>query len=222
MTRRDERKQLTRQALLDAALDLSVRGRSFASISLREVAREAGVVPTAFYRHFASMDELGVALVDEVCLQLRRLLREERIKAQGVGHIALNRSVMAFFSYVQQNARCFEFLVHERMGGSAPVRQAILLEMQHFVAELTNDFRLFPEMRDLPSSDLQMIAHLVVNTSIANCGDMLMLGAEQAQLRHELGLQAVKQMRLIFVGARHWRPEEPRPAAPDPASTEAS
>jgi AcrR family transcriptional regulator len=42
-------------------------GRSFVSISLREVTREAGVVPTAFYRHFKDMDELGLALVDEVC-----------------------------------------------------------------------------------------------------------------------------------------------------------
>ncbi|MFA9204327.1 MAG: hypothetical protein ACEQSD_10050, partial [Flavobacteriales bacterium] len=52
MSLRDERKQQTRQALLDAALGLSTAGRSFSIISLREVAREAGLVPTAFYRHF--------------------------------------------------------------------------------------------------------------------------------------------------------------------------
>ena len=52
MTIRDDRKQQTRQTLLDAALKLMGDGRSFVSISLREVTREAGVVPTAFYRHF--------------------------------------------------------------------------------------------------------------------------------------------------------------------------
>lgn len=208
MSSRDERKQQTRQTLLQAALTLSLQGRSFASVSLREVTREAGVVPTAFYRHFSSMDELGVALVDEVCLHLRRLLRDERVKAQGAGHIALQRSVMLFLLYVQQESGRFEFLVRERLGGSPPVRQAIQQEIHHFVSDLANDFRLFPDMQNLPSSDLMMIAHLVINTAITLCGEILMVPADQTQLKYELGLQAVKQMRLIFVGAMHWQPEK--------------
>ena len=56
----------TRQRLLDVTLEL-IADRSLASISLREVAREAGIVPTAFYRHYESMDALGVELVDERC-----------------------------------------------------------------------------------------------------------------------------------------------------------
>jgi AcrR family transcriptional regulator len=67
----DERKQQSRQALLDAALQLSTAGRSFSSISLREVAREVGLVPTAFYRHFQDMDALGQELVDQVALHLK-------------------------------------------------------------------------------------------------------------------------------------------------------
>jgi len=41
------------------------QGRSFTSLALREIAREAGVVPDA-YRHFRNTDELGLALVEEV------------------------------------------------------------------------------------------------------------------------------------------------------------
>lgn len=37
MSIRDERKQQSRQALLDAALKLSTSGRSFSTISLREI-----------------------------------------------------------------------------------------------------------------------------------------------------------------------------------------
>ncbi|WP_351079748.1 TetR family transcriptional regulator, partial [Shewanella sp. CAL98-MNA-CIBAN-0140] len=40
-------------------------GQSFSSISLRQVTREVGVVPTAFYRHFDDMESLGQALVVE-------------------------------------------------------------------------------------------------------------------------------------------------------------
>ena len=52
---RQERKQRTRQALLDAALDL-LDEQSFSSLSLRQVTRAARVVPTAFYRHFDDME----------------------------------------------------------------------------------------------------------------------------------------------------------------------
>ena len=47
---RSARKDLTRANLLQAALNLMGGGRSFTSLGLREIAREAGVVPNAFYR----------------------------------------------------------------------------------------------------------------------------------------------------------------------------
>src|SRR3990167_4170273 len=75
---RSERKDLTRASLLQAALDLIGEGRSFTSLGIREIAREASMVPNAFYRHFRNTDELGLALVEEMGITLRRLLREAR------------------------------------------------------------------------------------------------------------------------------------------------
>src|SRR5687767_7268200 len=75
---RAERKQRTRNHLLESALRLMQEGRSFTSLGLREVTREAGVVPTSFYRHFEDMDQLALALVEETGITLRRLLREAR------------------------------------------------------------------------------------------------------------------------------------------------
>ena len=49
----------------NAVLDLCMTGQSFSSISLRQVTREVGVVPTAFYRHFDDMESLGRALAIE-------------------------------------------------------------------------------------------------------------------------------------------------------------
>src|SRR5690606_27434585 len=74
---RQESKELTRKALLRAALKLLSR-HSFDSISLREVTREAGVSPTAFYRHFDDMEELGLVLVEESFGTLREMLRGAR------------------------------------------------------------------------------------------------------------------------------------------------
>ena len=50
---------------MEAAFSQLSAERSFASLSLREVAREAGIAPTSFYRHFRDVDELGLTMVDE-------------------------------------------------------------------------------------------------------------------------------------------------------------
>jgi AcrR family transcriptional regulator len=67
-------------------------GESFDALSLRSVVRAAGVVPTAFYRHFSSMDELGLALVDESFRTLRVMLREAREGGSAPDHM-ITRSV---------------------------------------------------------------------------------------------------------------------------------
>ena len=82
---RDESKGLTRQALMRAALKLLSRN-SFDSISLREVTKEAGISPTAFYRHFDDMEELGLALVDESFESLHAMVRSARNCAARISH----------------------------------------------------------------------------------------------------------------------------------------
>src|ERR1700689_3119745 len=70
-------KELTRQALIRAALKL-LSQNSFDSLSLREVTREAGITPTAFYRHFDDMEELGLVLVEESFQSLGEMLKDAR------------------------------------------------------------------------------------------------------------------------------------------------
>lgn len=55
---RAQQKEKTRRSLVEAAFSQLSAERSFASLSLREVAREAGIAPTSFYRHFRDVDEL--------------------------------------------------------------------------------------------------------------------------------------------------------------------
>ena len=43
--------------LIQAALRLITETRSLTSLGLRELAREAGLNPNTFYRHFKSLDE---------------------------------------------------------------------------------------------------------------------------------------------------------------------
>src|SRR5258707_14086402 len=61
---REQRKEATRRAIIAAALKL-LQDRSLSSLNLREVTRDVGIVPAAFYRHFEPMEALGLVLIDE-------------------------------------------------------------------------------------------------------------------------------------------------------------
>jgi AcrR family transcriptional regulator len=55
---------ISRDDLLAAAMKLIGPNRSLSTVSLREVAREAGIAPNSFYRQFRDMGELSIALID--------------------------------------------------------------------------------------------------------------------------------------------------------------
>ncbi len=211
MTLREERKHQTRVALLQAALKLASGGGSLASLSLREVTRAAGLVPTAFYRHFSDMEELGLALVDEVGLTLRKTLREARVTALGSPKVAIQSSVRIFLDYVRANPYAFEILARERSSAPGRVREAINQEVRFFVGELADDLRLFPPMSEFPAEDREMIADLVINTALTHAGAVLQLPQNekrgQSRREQELIVRIIKQIRLIFLGAMHWQAE---------------
>jgi len=108
-----------RRAIIEAALKLSAE-RGFSSLSLRSVAREAGIAATSFYRHFATMDELGLVLVDEVGMSLRQLVREarRRVAESGKGSV-IRASIQTFLSYVEKNENLFRLLLGEGSGSPA-------------------------------------------------------------------------------------------------------
>lgn len=204
----------TSDALLDAALQLTAQGRGFASLSLREVTRAAGVVPTAFYRHFESMDELGLALVDRAAGALRTLMHQARSAEPADTHI-VRRSVDMFFDFVQQHAALFLFLVREQTGGSLAVREALAVVLRLFVADLATDLARVPLLKHIATSDLNLLAELIVNTVSAAIPAFLAMSEPR---RQELRDRVEKQLRIILLGAGQWRPrragDAPSPSPP--------
>ena len=208
---RTARKDLTRSSLLQAALDLLGEGRSFTSLGIREIAREAGVVPNAFYRHFRNTDELGLALVEVVGITLRRLLREARqVEAEQVVEV-VRRSVQAYQDYVKQNRLLFLFISSERSGGSRILRLAIRNEVSHFTNEMAQDFRRIGIYADLPTASLQVVCGLVVTTMLAAAPEMLDLSPDQPLLEAEMTETFVQQLRIVLLGAASWKPTSQLP-----------
>lgn len=128
-------KEKTRRALIDAAFNQLSAEKSFSNLSLREVAREAGIAPASFYRHFKDMDELGLTMVDEAGLILRQLMRQARKRIADGGSVIVI-SVETFFEFISNNPNMFRLLLRESSGTSKEFRTAAAREINHFVAEL--------------------------------------------------------------------------------------
>lgn len=201
---RDQQKQRTREALLEASLLLMKQGRGFTSLGLREITREAGVVPTSFYRHFRDLDELGLALVEEGGLTLRRLLREAR-KAGMPPKDIIRGSVLTYIGYLKTNPLNFMFINSERNGGSATIRSAIRTEISHFINEMAQDMQQLGMLPQMSTAAFQMIAGLIVNTMLNAAGDILDLAPGRARAEQEMVDNFVRQLRLILLGAMQWK-----------------
>lgn len=135
---RQEQKLKTRQRIIDAAFALIDENKSLSAISLREIAREAGIAPTSFYRHFKDLDELGLTLVDEAGLALRQLMRKARRRIAQNGGSVIDTSVDTFIEFIGLNTNKFRLLLREHTGTSAAYRHAVLREMHYFVKELSD------------------------------------------------------------------------------------
>jgi AcrR family transcriptional regulator len=200
---RAERKERTRQRLLDVTLRL-IEDRSLASLSLREVAREAGVVPTAFYRHYASMDALGVDLVDDAMRPLRQMIRDVRRGRDARGDIIVD-TVAVLAKQVRGHPDQFRFLTRERYGGVAAVRRAIATELRLFTSELTVDLARLTAGFDWASEDLEMAAGLMVAAMLSTVMDLLEADERHPEDATALLDKAERQLRLIALGMGEWR-----------------
>jgi AcrR family transcriptional regulator len=183
---------------MDAALAHLNENRGFGSLSLREVAREAGIAPTSFYRHFTDLDELGLALVDEGGVALRQLMRQARKRIVRDGS-AISTSVDTFMEYLGNNANLFRLMLRERTGVSKTFRTAVKAEIDHVVTELAEDLRRFAEEQDKPISDARLVAEAMV-TLVFNQGAEA-LDATPSE-RETLKVKLKKELRMILVGSQ--------------------
>jgi AcrR family transcriptional regulator len=161
------------------------------------------VVPTAFYRHFESMDELGLALVEESFRTLRTMLRDAR-ESLPPAHI-IRRSVEILIEHVREHRRHFVFVVRVGYTGNTVLRHAVRNEIRLLTSELATDLARFPVLREWTTEDLQMLAGLLVNTMIATVGAMLDVPVAGPEAEAEIALVAEKQLRLTMLGVTRWR-----------------
>lgn len=205
MTRRDQQKRQTRQAFFQAVLQLSMNGHAFSSISLRQITREVEVVPTAFYRHFEDMDELGRCLVEEelgtAVLTLREHLQLGKTRTHK-GQIAA--SVRLFFESIDTYPLYWHFIVSERYGGNQAVYNALDAQIRLFVQKLAEDLILQPAFEKLTPPVLLLIADMGVNMFFSWVYQWLKLKDETPEIKQEYVNQCTQQAQILFYGVSNW------------------
>jgi AcrR family transcriptional regulator len=106
-TLRAKRRQFTRQAILDAALDL-INEHGLYNLSLREIARRVGYSPAALYEYFDSKEAIVHALSDQGDSLLKDRLSEvppdlppdQRLVELGLAYIDFARKNTQHFNLI--------------------------------------------------------------------------------------------------------------------------
>ncbi len=198
-----DRKLITRKSLMDSALALVAEGNHYSSLSLREVAKRAGVAPNAFYRHFKDLDEMGLALADEFGLLLRLIMRQARLQGLAADSM-ISDSVNFYVEYVQKEPALFRFMAQSITGGSPAMREAMRNELGHFANEMVTDLNRLGILPHISVTDMNMLGHLAIQTVFGNTTEILDLPESSDNMIEAIRERCTKQVRLIFLGASDW------------------
>ena len=190
---------ITKEELFQAALNLIGPEKSISSLSLREVAREAGIAPNSFYRHFKDIDELAIELIDRAGIVLRQILHEARLQASRQSSI-IRSSVEVFIAQLDADEGNLSLLLREGYTGSKSYKEAVERQLNYFQQELQEDLIRFERLNNKklfhPDIVSKAITQLVFNMG-ANVIDM------PAAERQEIAEQTMIMIRMILEGARH-------------------
>lgn len=182
---------------MDATAAELASGRSFDTLSLREIAKLAGIAPTSFYRHFHDMDGLGLALIEEHGAGLLTLMHRVREQASE-GHSLIRASVETLFDYIFSNQGVSRMIMQERMARESVFRKAAKKLFVTMSVDLADFLAWDAQQRGVPFSHPQLAANAAVAILFTTGITLLDAPVE----RREKGIEdAIVQLRMIMRGA---------------------
>lgn len=123
-----------KRQLMDAALRLLARQQDTDTLSLRELAREAGLNHNTFYRHFQNLQDLQSALMDDFTSRLREGTRQARANVASHPSV-VHRVVGWLFDFADLHRDVFLVAYRTLHGPPSEARQ----QLQNCLDELRRD-----------------------------------------------------------------------------------
>ncbi len=194
---------ISRDDLLAAALRLIGPHRSVSSLSLREVAREAGIAPNSFYRQFRDIDELAVALIDLAGQSLRRIVGAARHRA-ATDRSIVHGSIETFMQQLRADDKLLHVLLREGTVGSDAFKHAVDRELTFFEEELRLDLVRLAALDNAVLHEPALVAKAITRLVFAMGATAMDSPPERDA---ELIAQLTQMVRMIIAGARAAKPE---------------
>lgn len=174
------RATINTEDLLNAALTLVGPHRSVSTLSLREVAREAGIAPNSFYRHFRDIDELATALIEQAGTALRVIIREARLRAVQERSV-VRSSVEVFMQQLQTDNNYLHLLLREGTVGSDAFKEAVEKQLHYFEEELCVDLIRLAELKGTGIHRPDLVARAITRLVFAVGGSAMDLPTTEHQ-----------------------------------------
>ncbi|MDF1782443.1 MAG: HTH-type transcriptional repressor FabR [Alcanivoracaceae bacterium] len=189
---------ISQEDLISAALALVGPHRSVSTLSLREVAREAGIAPNSFYRHFRDVDELAVTLIEEAGSALRKIIGGARTRAIS-GKSVVRGSIESFMEQLTADQRFLHLLMREGTVGSEAFKQAVERQLVFFEEELCTDLVRLSKVNNRPLYQPALVAKAITRLIFAQGASIMDLPKDELPKAAE---QMVVMVRMILLGAQ--------------------
>jgi TetR/AcrR family transcriptional regulator, fatty acid biosynthesis regulator len=201
--------------LIDAALSLASKSGSFNGLSVREIGREAGLNPNTFYRHFASLEELGLVVVDQVLEGRRQPLRDIRREAAASAAAQLpppvspaeywefclrkaklvaRATIESYFEFVAANPEAFLIGVREMRSLSPKLRQTVQDAIDAIAGDLVDDVRIYQLLPMLSDDALREMSLVIVRQLFVLSADYVSTPEKRDEMQkaaHDLVIRLV-------------------------------
>ena len=156
----------------------------------------AGLNPNTFYRHFKSLDELSVAIIDEFAQDLAPALRAIRLSGLKP-ELLSQRTIEYVFDYARQHPEAFIVGVRELHGSSGRLQQAIRARIRLVAAEMAEDILATHGVPGITPDMLEELAEPVVEQVFHRTLDYL----EEPRRRAELVRRTAHFIDALLAGA---------------------
>jgi AcrR family transcriptional regulator len=189
---------ISREDIIAAALKLLGPNRSISTLSLREIAREAGIAPNSFYRHFRNRDELAVALIDLAGESFRQIIGEARQHTTSAQSI-VQSCTDAFMNQLNADDQLLHIFLREGTVGSDAFKLAVERQLIFFEDEMQRDLRRLAKHKKTRLLEPALTAKAITRLVFAMGANALDMPKEK---RTELSKQIVLMVRMILAGTQ--------------------